>query len=102
MKTKRLLVLLLTGVLAMQAGTGGPAELPATIQSSVRFSIRNAGLEVHGTIAGIEADISFHPDDLARSHMTATANPATLQTGISLRDKHLQRPDYFDVNKHPC
>ncbi len=101
MKTKRFSILLLTGVLVMQAGMGGPAEPAGVLQSSVRFSIRNAGLEVQGTLTGIEADISFRPDDLARSHITATASPATLQTGIGLRDKHLQRPDYFDVKKHP-
>lgn len=101
MKTKRLTILLLTGALVVQAGTGGPAGPPAILQSSVRFTIRNAGLAVEGTLAGIEADISFRRDDLAGSHITATADPATLRTGIGLRDKHLQRPDYFDAQKHP-
>ena len=102
MKTKHLFILLLTWVLVMQASVGGLAGPPVVIQCSVPFSIRNAGLEVQGTLAGVEADIAFHPSDLARSHITATADPATLQTGIGLRDKHLQGPDYFDAKTHPC
>ena len=67
----------------------------------VSFVTTNAGVEVSGTISGIQADIKFDPHDLSRSAIVVTASPATIQTGISIRDRHLQKPDFFNTEKHP-
>ncbi len=65
------------------------------------FHISNAGLEVEGTIAGIIGDIKFSKNKLNKSLFTATAKSETIQTGIKLRDKHLKKADYFDIEKYP-
>jgi len=67
----------------------------------VVFHISNAGLDVEGTVAGIEADIKFLKNKPNKSLFTATANSGTIQTGIKLRDKHLKKSDYFDSEKYP-
>lgn len=68
---------------------------------SVKFSIDNAGFEVGGTLNVIEAEIKFDPEDLRHSYIHASADPSSIQTGISIRDKHLKRSDYFDVVNFP-
>lgn len=67
----------------------------------VVFHISNAGLDVEGSIAGIIGDIKFSKTKLVKSFFTATAKSNTIQTGIKLRDKHLKKADYFDVENHP-
>ena len=78
------------------AGGGGPTE------SEVRFQIVNAGLAVEGSFSGVEATIRFDPAHPELAHIRATAPVRTVQTGISLRDQHLQKPDYFDAEKYPA
>lgn len=67
----------------------------------VVFHISNAGLDVEGTIDGITGNIKFSKNKLVKSFFTATAKSETIQTGIKLRDKHLKKADYFDVENHP-
>lgn len=69
--------------------------------SRVVFHISNAGLEVEGIIVGIIGDIKFSKNKLDKSFFTTTAKTETIQTGIKLRDKHLKKPDYFDIEKYP-
>ncbi len=101
------LILLFATLFLRITGIGGQMPRPALrhaspqVSASVQFSIRNAGLPLRGTLDGIRADVSFHPDNLSGSRITATADPATLRTGIGIRDKHLQRPDFFDAANHP-
>lgn len=78
-----------------------PEKCDNTPLWSVKFSIENAGFEVGGTLNVVEAEIKFDPENLERSYIHASADPSTIQTGISIRDKHLKRSDYFDVVNFP-
>lgn len=80
----------------------GQNKPAATTGSLVRFSIVNAGLEVKGTMEISDADIHFNPKDPAQSTISASADPSTINTGIAVRDIHLKRSDYFDVEKYPA
>ena len=70
-------------------------------QCAVKFNIRNAGLDVTGTIDSVTAEIKFDPECLSQSTIVATADPATIRTGIAIRDRHLKRSDYFDIAHYP-
>lgn len=70
-------------------------------QCQVEFRVRNAGTEVTGTLGGVKTSIQFDAEDLNRSRILATADPATITTGIGIRDKHLKRSDYFHVAAYP-
>src|SRR6187431_452964 len=65
------------------------------------FHISNAGLDVEGSIGGIIGDLQFSKNKLGKSSFTATAKSETIQTGIKLRDKHLKKADYFDIENYP-
>jgi len=71
------------------------------VKEPIRFQIKNAGINVDGSISDWEYEISFDPKNLAEANIKATANPESIETGIKLRDKHLQGRQYFNVEKFP-
>ncbi|WP_164851455.1 YceI family protein, partial [Larkinella soli] len=60
-----------------------------------------AGLEVAGKLDSREVDVRFDPDNLPNSSIRATAEVASIQTGIDIRNRHLQRSEYLDATHHP-
>src|SRR5688500_13285953 len=68
---------------------------------SIRFTIQNAGVDVSGSMAVADAAIHFDPEDLKTSRMVVTARAASVRTGITIRDEHLARRDYFDAGRYP-
>jgi polyisoprenoid-binding protein YceI len=97
---KILLGLLLMLMPCLPAAT--PASGDATIEeAAVSFQIRNAGITVEGSFEGLEADIAFDPLHPEKARIQASLPVSSIRTGIGLRDKHLQKPDYFHAEKHP-
>ena len=76
-------------------------EQPTNENSSISFTVVNAGFEVSGTLQIDRLDIRFDPRDLWRSSVLVVVDPSSIKTGISVRDKHLKRSDYFDVEHYP-
>ncbi|MCD9018056.1 YceI family protein [Parachryseolinea silvisoli] len=68
---------------------------------SIRFTIQNAGIDVSGTMAVADAAIHFDPENLKTSRIVVTAQAASVRTGITIRDEHLTRRDYFDAGRYP-
>lgn len=87
---------------AAQAEPGGDAARAAWAvdSASVTFEIRNAGLPVSGSIGGLEATVCFDPDEPTAGSIVASVDPGTIDTGIGLRDRHLMRRGYFEVEKY--
>lgn len=77
------------------------ARESAVTESLVKFTVRNAGISVNGTLSGIRCEISFDPENLGASNIYGTADPSTISTGMGIRDRHLRNSDYFDVIKFP-
>lgn len=67
----------------------------------VEFVIENLGVETKGTFETVHALIKFDPGALDKSAIEATVSASSIRTGIAIRDKHLMRSDYFDVDKYP-
>jgi polyisoprenoid-binding protein YceI len=70
-------------------------------QSSVKFSIRNFGLSVEGTLSGWMGTFKFDPRHPEEGYFNVSILAASIDTGIDLRDKHLKKEDYFDVRNFP-
>jgi len=69
--------------------------------SSISFKIKNAGLTVNGTFSGLETAIDFNPLKPEDANIKASISANTINTGIEMRDNHLKKPEYFDVEKFP-
>jgi polyisoprenoid-binding protein YceI len=69
--------------------------------SSVTFQIRNAGFIVEGTFSGFTAELAFNPRRLKHSTIVGSVEASTVDTGIRIRNNHLRRVDYFDVENYP-
>lgn len=73
--------------------------LPQDNKSSVNFFIKNVGINVKGDFKGLQGLIHFNELDLASSLFDIFIDVNTINTGISARDSHLKKADYFDVQK---
>ncbi len=87
--------------LAMQTSLQAQTEWSILNTSKVTFKIKNAGLNVNGSFSGLAGNIQFSPEALSNSKIDATIEAKTVDTGISLRDNHLRKDDYFGVEKYP-
>jgi polyisoprenoid-binding protein YceI len=83
-------------------GIGASAQTPNNIsKSKISFELKNLGIKTGGTIGGVQGTISFDAAKLANSKIDATADVNTINTDNSMRDEHLKKEDYFDVQKYP-
>jgi polyisoprenoid-binding protein YceI len=71
------------------------------VSSSITFKIKNAGLTIDGSFRGLNADIRFDPLKPQEANITASISSESLNTDNDMRDNHLCKADYFDVEKYP-
>ena len=69
--------------------------------SAVTFKIKNMGIGTEGKFAGLKATVYFDKDHLDKSTIEASVDTKTLDTDNSMRDSHLKKEEYFDVEKYP-
>jgi polyisoprenoid-binding protein YceI len=68
----------------------------------VNFSVLHQGLSfVNGSFSKFDAKIESNGKDLKGAKLTASIDPASVNTGVPRRDGHLKAADFFDVEKHP-
>ncbi len=72
------------------------------MHSEADFSIKHMDISrVHGQFSHVTGAIVLDAKDMARSAVDATIPVNTVNTGVSMRDKDLRGPDFFDVAKYP-
>ncbi len=83
--------------------SSSPAQVlvPSDKGSSVKFQVRNFGFTVGGAFTHIRGSIHFDPARLAESDFKVSVDAATVNTDNNARDKHLQKPEYFDAAVYP-
>ena len=69
--------------------------------SAITFTIKNAGITVDGSFSNLVADIKFDQLKPEEGNIKATVDSKTINTNNSMRDGHLSKPEYFDVEKFP-
>jgi len=70
-------------------------------KSSVKFEIKNMGINTGGSFSGLQADIKFDPEHLDASTIEASIDVKTVNTENETRDHHLKSESYFDAEKYP-
>lgn len=77
------------------------AKILKVKSSAITFKIKNAGLNVDGNFTGLEAEIKFNQLKPEESSIKASVNTKSVNTGNNMRDEHIRKPEYFDVDKFP-
>ncbi len=75
--------------------------VPVDNPKAVTFSIRNLGVTVQGSFSGLAGEIHFDPAHPEAASFQVRVNSSSVNTGIDLRDKHLRKEDFLDVEKNP-
>ncbi len=58
-------------------------------------------MPVNGTMTGVSIQFKQASADPVMWSLEGTVSPATISTGIDLRDQHMKRSDYFDIAHYP-
>jgi polyisoprenoid-binding protein YceI len=94
-------IFILTAIIFSGTGLFAQQYAPVDAGSSVKFAIKNFGLNVDGSFKGLQGKITFRAENLATSLFNVSVDAATVNTGNGSRDGHLKKGDYFDVAKYP-
>lgn len=79
----------------------GQGYKPSENESTVQFKVRNFGFNVTGVFKGLSGSIIFDPARPEASSFDVSVNAASVNTDNGMRDDHLRKPTYFDVEKYP-
>jgi len=74
---------------------------PVDEGSLVAFEIKNLGFNTRGSFRGLDGRIVFSPNDPSKTSMDVTVDATTVNTDNEMRDSHLKKESYFDVEKYP-
>jgi polyisoprenoid-binding protein YceI len=74
---------------------------PVDSLSSIKFSIRNFGINTEGVLKGLHGSILFDPANPASSSFSVVVDPASVNTKVNARDNHLRKEEYLDVQQYP-
>lgn len=91
---------IIAAITLLIVSTGAFAQNNIT-KAKISFELKNLGIKTGGVVSGVQGNITFDPTKLASSKIDATADVNTLNTDNDMRDAHLKRDDYFDVEKYP-
>lgn len=70
-------------------------------KASIKFQLKNLGVNTGGTFTALQATIQFNPDKLDASTIEAILDANSVNTDNDLRDSHLRSDEFFDVAKYP-
>jgi len=74
---------------------------PIDSVGAIRFTIKNFGVAVEGTLRGLQGEIFINEADPDKSYFHVQVNARTIDTGINLRNKHLKKEDYLSAETFP-
>lgn len=101
MKHFSLILLILTAGIFCFGQPSAPSYTPADEGSTIAFTVKNFGFSVKGSLTGLQGKISFDPKDLSHAGFDVSVDASTINTDNEMRDDHLKKEDYFDVEHYP-
>lgn len=88
-------------VIAVAATAAMAQYKPVDKESSVKFTIKNFGINTNGTFTGLQGNIVFDINNLNTASFNVSIDASTVSTGNNMRDDHLREESYFDVKNYP-
>ena len=88
-------------VVLLMTGYYGPAQQWTTESAAVSFKIRNAGIAVKGTFDSLALSLKRSRNTWEYATLSGRVFAGSIDTGLGLRDKHLRKEDYFEVDTYP-
>ena len=83
------------------AGVFAQNYTPSDSGSSVKFTIKNLGINTSGSFYGLKGMIKYSSTNPSAASFNVTVASASINTGIGARDNHLKKEEYFFVEKFP-
>lgn len=77
------------------------AFIPVDEGSAIGFKIKNFGISSDGSFKGLLGTIVFDPQNAAADSFDVSIDAASINTDNTMRDEHLRKEAYFDVEKYP-
>jgi len=74
---------------------------PTDQGSLIGFVIKNFGINTKGSFSGLDGAISWDPLHPDQAVFDVSLDAATINTDNSMRDEHLKKEGYFDVQQYP-
>lgn len=74
---------------------------PTDQGSTIEFVIKNFGINTKGSFSGLDGGISFDPKDNGKCSFDVSVAASSVNTDNEMRDNHLKKDSYFDVEKYP-
>jgi len=96
---RTLFILLIASITAM-AFTSSELK-PVDANEAVTFTIKNFGINTNGELKGIRGTIKWDAANPSASVFNVTVDANTINTGIDMRDNHLRKEEYLNVEKYP-
>lgn len=90
-----LLVLLGTGTIRAQQ------YKPIDQGSAIGFEIKNFGFNTKGSFSGLDGTITWDAKHPGKAAFDVSIGATTISTDNDMRDDHLRKDGYFDVEKYP-
>ena len=70
--------------------------------SRLGFTVNHLGLaDINGSFGAFETKISTTKPDFSDAVVELSGDVSSISTGISMRDDHLKKADFFDAEKYP-
>lgn len=70
-------------------------------EAEIEFDIKNGGRIVTGSFSDFQGEINFDPEKPETSYIKGSVASSGINTGIGMRDRHLQARSYFHSDKYP-
>jgi polyisoprenoid-binding protein YceI len=74
---------------------------PVDNGSSVKFTIKNFGINTGGSFSGLQGNIQFDINKPSNASFNVSIDANSINTGSEMRDNHLREDTYFDVKNYP-
>jgi polyisoprenoid-binding protein YceI len=87
--------------LAMALNATAQQYQPQGDKSTVKFVIKNFGINTGGDFKGLQGAIAWDAATPANSAFDISIDAATVNTDNDARDNHLRKEEYFNVQQYP-